>query len=428
MQSSDPSRFSRRRFLKGAGAAVAAPLIVPSHVLGLTGKPAPSERIQIGFIGAGNRSRLLMSQMPAEGEIVAVCDCDMRRSERAVEEKRSLQKNGKWRVYRHYNELLDATDIDAVVIPTTDHGRVLSCIHACQAGKDIYAEKPLTLTVREGRALVQAVKKYERIFQTGTQQRSMEMNRYACELVRTGGLGKLELVQGVNYTSAGSCEAAPGETKPQELDWDTWLNSTPFHEYTSKRQRHWMGCRAYSGGEMTNWGAHGLDQIQWALGMDETGPVELWTAGEGTHAPVSYRYANGVVVKLELSGSPKGGAVFIGEKGKIEIDRNRFKATPGELVKDPPEPQTAEIWEGPGWQAKYHIGNWLECIKTRKRPVSDAEVGHRSVSVCHLANIVRQLGRKLQWDPAKEEFVGDEQANTYLERPRRKGYELPDLT
>ena len=423
MQRKKTPHFSRRSFLGRAGALIAAPLVVPSHVLGLGDKPAPSERIQVGFIGSGHRSRLLMSQMPAAGEIIAICDCDSRRCDQALKEKKA-----NWHVYKHYRELLEAKDIDAVVVPTTDHGRVLTCIHACQAGKDIYAEKPLTLTIHEGRALVQAVEKYKRVFQTGTQQRSMEMNRYACELVRTGGIGKLHTVLGVNYGGPGSCDYTETEPLPKEVDWDTWLNSTPYHDYSSKRQRGWMGCRAYSGGQMTNWGAHGLDQIQWALGMDGTGPVELWTEGTGSRAPVSYRYANGVVVKLELSGAPMGGAVFLGDKGKIEIDRNRFKATPEELVKDPPEAQTAEIWEGPGWQAKFHIGNWLECIKTRGRPVSDAEVGHRSVSVCHLANIVRQLGRKIQWDPTKEEFVGDEEANTYLERPRRKRFELPELT
>jgi predicted dehydrogenase len=156
--------------------------------------------------------------------------------------------------------------------------------------------------------------------------------------------------------------------------------------------------------------------------------VEVWPESEGVNGKVSFRYANGVVLKLELSPGPMGGAVFIGEKGKIEIDRNRFTATPSELVKDPPEPQKAEIWEGPGWQAKFHIQNWLDCIKSRAKPVADVEIGHRSITVCHLANIARLAGRKLRWDPAKETFIGDDEANRHLERPKRKGYELPDLS
>jgi len=189
-----------------------------------------------------------------------------------------------------------------------------------------------------------------------------------------------------------------------------------------------MAWRAYSGGTMTNWGAHGLDQVQWALGMDGTGPVEVWPENNEKYAPVTFRYANGVLVKLELADGPKGGAIFIGDKGKIEIDRNRFKATPEDLVTEPPEPQTAEIWEGPGWQAKYHIGNWLDCIKTRELPVADVEVGHRSVTVCHLGNIAREVGHKLQWDPKREIFPNDPDANRYLDRPRRRGYEIPSAT
>ncbi len=415
------AKASRRRFLKAAGAALATPVVVTPDVVGLGGRTPPSERIQIGFIGSGHRSRLLMSQVPKEGNIVAICDVDLRRCHHALKEKKA-----KWRVYQNYHELLASKDIDAVIVPTTDHGRVLPCIHSCQAGKDVYAEKPLTLTVREGRALVNAVRKYKRVFQTGTQQRSMEMNRFACEFVRKGGLGKLQSVVGVNYTGPGTCGGLPKQPVPKELDWDMWLSSTPWKPFNERLQRGWMGCRDFSGGEMTNWGAHGLDQVQWALGMDLTGPVEIWTTKEGRNAPVSMRYANGIVVKLEIQkGGPHGGAVFIGEKGQLRIDRNRFVATPAELITAPPPKQKAEIWEGPGWQAKYHIGDWLDCIKTRKLPVADVEIGHRSVSVCHLANIAREVGRKLEWDPKKEDFVGAKDASALLDRPRRKGYELP---
>ncbi len=424
----DHSRnLSRRSFLiKGVAAAagaLSAPLVLREGALAAAGNPAANDKVGIGFIGSGHRARLLMDQMPKGGRIVAICDVDLRRCAQTLKEK-----NASWRVYQDYRKLLEAKDIDAVVVPTTDHGRVLPCIHSSQAGKDIYAEKPLTLTIHEGRVLVSAVRMHQRVFQVGSQQRSMEMNRFACELVRTGGLGKVHTVLGCNYTGPGQCTGFAGEPVPADLNWDLWCAQTELKPYHSRLQNGWMGCRDYSGGEMTNWGAHGLDQVQWALGMDGTGPVEVWPESEGPNGKVSFRYASGVIVKLELSPGPMGGAVFIGEKGKIEIDRNRFTATPAELVKDPPDPQKAEIWEGPGWQAKYHIQNWLDCIKSREKPVADVEIGHRSITVCHLANIARQVGRKLRWDPAKEAFIGDEEANRHLERPKRKGYELPDLS
>jgi predicted dehydrogenase len=186
-----------------------------------------------------------------------------------------------------------------------------------------------------------------------------------------------------------------------------------------------MGWRDYSGGEMTNWGAHGVDQIQWALGKSETGPVELWPVTAGPHGKVRMRYAGGVVVSYELEQGPQGGGVITGEDCKIEINRNKFTTNPPDFVKDGPESAAAEKWEGAGWIARPHIQNWLDCIKTREKPNADVEIGHRSISVCHLANIARLLGRRLRWNPDEERFVGDEEANRYLARPRRKGYELP---
>lgn len=430
--------INRRRFLRRASGIVAgslvAPFIAPSSALGLQGKPSANEKITIGFIGSGGRARLLMSQTPLPGQIVAICDVFLRRCHEAIKEKASISEG--WDVYQDYRELLERKDIDAVIVPTTDHGRVLPCIHACQAGKDIYAEKPLTLTVAEGRVLVNAVRKYKRVFQTGSQQRSMEYNRYPCELVRRGRIGKVHTVLACNYPGPGRCDGLPEQPVPEDLNWDMWCAQTRLKPYNSRLHFGWMGCRDYSGGEMTNWGAHGLDQVQWGLGADGTGPLELWPAGEGPNGQVHMRYRNGVVVKLDLSGNvtfrgkavrlPMGGAIFLGEKGKMYVARNTFQADPPELANDPPEPQKREMWEGPGWQAKFHIGNWLDCIKSRKRPVADVEIGHRSITVCHLANITRELGRRLRWDPEKESFVGDEEASTYLDRPRRKGYELPD--
>jgi predicted dehydrogenase len=303
---------------------------------------------------------------------------------------------------------------------------VLPCIHACQAGLDIFAEKPLTLTIAEGRVLVNAVRKYQRVFQVGSQQRTMEMNRWACDLVRNGGLGKIQKVIGYNYPGPKKYTALPEEKIPEGDNWDVWCGQTPLVPFNSQLQFAWMQWRTYSGGEVTNWGAHGVDQIQWALGMSHTGPVEIWPATPGPGGKVSMRYANGVTVDFESSEVPMGGATFIGDKGKIVIDRNDFTVEPVELAKDAPERATRQKWEGPGWISRPHIQNWLDCIKTREKPNADVEIGHRSITVCHLIGITRELGRKLRWDPEKETFPGDDEANTYLDRPKREGYRLPE--
>lgn len=418
--------ISRRRFLGLATACASAagvPYFVPAGVFAAPNRPGANERLTVGFIGVGGRARLLIDQLPETAQIASVCDCFLKRAE-----EHAKTKKAKWRIHQDYRKLLDEKDLDGVVIATTDHGRVLPCIRACQAGKDVYAEKPLTLYIREGRVLVDAVRKHQRVFQVGSQQRSMEMNRFACEFVRTGGLGKILEVRGIGYSGPNRYQGLPGQAIPEGLDWDVWLGQAEMRPYHQALHFGWMGWRDFSGGEMTNWGAHGLDQIQWALGMDETGPVEIWPVTPGPNGKVHYRYANGIVVKLELEKGPHGGGIFIGEKGKMEINRNKFTTNPKDLVKNPPPESEAAKWrdEVALWQARYHLENWLDCIKTRRRPVADVEIGHRSISVSHLANIARELGRKLQWDPAKEQFVGDDEANNYVSRPRRKGYELPD--
>lgn len=396
--------------------------MIPGHVLSAPGRPGANDRVIIGFIGTGGRSRQLMDHVPDEGKIVAICDCYQRRSAETLE-----QKKADWTVYQYHEEMLEKENLDAVVVGTPDHARVLPCIHACQAGLDVYAEKPLTLTVKEGRTLVGFARQHGTVFQVGSQQRTMEMNRFACEFVRTGKIGRIKVVQGICYTGPRDYDGLPAQPVPEGDDWDRWQGQTPFRPFNHALQFGWMGWRAYSGGEMTNWGAHGVDQVQWALGMSHTGPVELWPITPGPHGKVGMRYANGVQVNYELERGPHGGGIFTGEDCKIEINRNRFATNPADFIQDPPEPAQAEIWEGPGWIARPHIQNWIDCIKSRELPNADVEIGHRSISVCHLANIVRQLGRRLRWDPDREVFQGDDEANTYLDRPRRRRYELPEL-
>jgi predicted dehydrogenase len=426
-------KTTRRTFLCTASAAIAtgavgSSLLHPQRAAGQTGV---NDQIRVGAIGVGGRASLLLQQLPESAKIVALCDCNLSRAEAF-----KAKAKESWPVYQDYRKLLDRKDIDAVIVATGEFQRVVPCIHACQAGKDVYAEKPLTLYVNEGRALVNAVRRHERVLQVGSQQRSMAMNRVACELVRSGGLGKILKVQAINY---GGAEASPATSLPESpvpvgLDWNMWLNqaaSRPFHP----DWMGWMRWRDFAGGEMTNWGAHGVDQIQWALGMDDTGPVEIKPLTAGPNGQVMMRYANGVEVHyvLESGKGPMGGAVFIGEKGKLEINRNKFSSNPPEIAQELRKKLDVDEEERKWsdnlalWQARWHMQDWLDCIRSRKRPVADVEIGHRSVSVCHLANIARAAGRPLRWDPIREQFIDDQQANGYLDRPRRAGFELPTI-
>ncbi|MEZ6147257.1 MAG: Gfo/Idh/MocA family oxidoreductase [Planctomycetaceae bacterium] len=419
------NQTSRRDFIKQAtiaGVVFGAPTFIPSTVLGRDGGTAASETIRVGVIGVGGRARQLMSQLPAPGKLVATADCFMERQVQARQEK--LVEGP---AYDDYREMFDKEQLDAVIIATPDHGRSLPCIRACQAGLDVYAEKPLTAYVREGREVVKAARQHNSVFQVGTQQRTMELNRYCCEVVRSGGIGDIKVVQAVNYTGPRRYEGLPEQPIPEGDNWDMWCGPTELRPFNRDLQFGWMQWRAYSGGEMTNWGAHGVDQIQSALGKSHTGPTELEPVTPGPNGKVNMRYADGTLVRFELDGGPVGGAIFTGSKAKIEINRNKFTTNPKDFLPDAPGPAVQQKWEGPGWTAAPHLANWLDCIKTREEPNADVEIGHRSISVCHLVNITRELGRNLHWDPEREEFEGDDEANALLDRPRRAGYELPTI-
>ena len=420
-------KISRRRAILAAGAGMAAPMFIPRAVLGGDGRPGANERIGVGTIGIGFRASLLMDQLPEAGRLVALCDCDLPRAEAF-----RTKKQQSWPVYQSHKKLLERKDIDAVIVATQEFQRVLPCINACQAGKDVYAEKPLSLGIREGRVLVDVVRKHRRILQVGSQQRSMEMNRVACDFIRGGGLGQIREVRAINYTGPTPLpkEPFPAEKVPAGLDWDVWLNQAAWRPYNGRWRGPWQDLM---GGEMTNWGAHGLDQVQWALGTDGTGPVEMWPVTPGFNGEVGMRYANGVPLNFVLKQGPAGGAIFIGEKGKIEINRNKFASNPAEIAaelrKKVNETEEERKWSDnlALWQARWHLQNWLDCVRTRKVPAADVEIGHRSISVCHLANITRYVGRKLRWDPAAERFPDDDEANRWVARARRKGYELPEV-
>ncbi|MCA9167827.1 MAG: Gfo/Idh/MocA family oxidoreductase [Planctomycetales bacterium] len=405
------------------------PMIIPRTALSAPGRPGANDRITVGAIGVGGRASLLLQQLPEDGQIVALSECNAPRAEAF-----RAKAQASWPIHADYRELLDRKDIDAVIVATGEFQRIVPCIAACQAGKDIYAEKPLSLYIREGRALVNAARHHQRIVQIGTQQRSMEMNRVACQFVRDGGLGELQEVRAVNYRGP---EDSPtpypaGMPVPAGLDWNMWLNQAAWREFHPDWMS-WMRWRDFGGGEMTNWGAHGVDQIQWALGMDDTGPVEITPLTAGPHGQVAMRYANGVTVRfiIEQGKGPMGGAIFIGSRGKLEINRNKFVSNPPEIADnlhkklDVAEEERKWSDELALWQARWHMQNWLDCLRTRDTPVADVEIGHRSITVCHLANIARLAGRPLKWNPQTETFVGDDAANEFLDRPRRAGFELP---
>lgn len=417
----------RRRFLQSA-VALGLPALLPRRVR--AARPGPNDKIRVGAIGVGGRASLLLEQLPDDAQIVALCDCNLPRAEAF-----KAKKAGDWPVFQDYRKVLDRQDVDAVIIGTGEFQRVLPSIHACQAGKDVYAEKPLTLYIQEGRALVDAVRKYDRVFQVGTQQRSMTINRIACELVRSGGLGKLLEVRAVNYPGPADSPATPfpEEKTPDGLDWNMWLNQAAARPFNG-RWMGWMGWRDFAGGEMTNWGAHGVDQIQWALGMDGNGPEEIWPLSPGLNGQIGMRYPGGIEVHFVAEKGPMGGGIFIGEKGKLEINRNKVTSNPPEIAAD----LLAKIdvseeerkWDDKLalWQARWHLQDWLNAMRTRERPVADVEIGHRSISVCHLANITRRLGRRVRWDAATEHFVDDAAADELLTRPRRAGFELPKIS
>ncbi len=420
-------KTSRRNFLKTAGAAaIFGPHVVRSSVLAARGKIGANDQIVVGFVGAGGRARGTLMKLVLEhslgARIVAVADCELGRTQTAAKQ---FPQSKDWRVYQDYRKMLDKEKLDAVFVPTTTHARVLICMQAIQAGLDVYAEKPLTLTIGEGQPLIKAVRKHKRVLQVGTQQRSMRINTYASELVRKGAIGKVHTALCRAFIGPERYQLKPEMPIPEGLDWDLWCNQTELRPYHTELHRGWALWRAYDGGGqingVTGWGTHAIDQIQCALGKDDTVPVEVWPVTPGPLGKLAMRYADGTMLKLELGleEGPGLGGVFVGDKGKIDIYRNRVVSDPPELVAKAPEPDALDTLP--------HIKNWLDCIRTRKRPNADVEIGHHTTVICHLANICRELGRRLRYDPEREVFLGDEEANGLINRPRRKGYELPKL-
>jgi len=455
---------SRRDFLSTAGKGLVAtsvitgfPSIVPASVLGAF---SPANRINIGAIGNGRISRV--HDLPGiwkyeTARIMAVCDLDGRRAEDArtlVNEYYGKQTGRKYdgvTAYGNYQELLANKDVDAVVISTPDHWHALIAIHAVQAGKDVYLQKPASLTIAEGRALSDAVHRSGRIFQIGSQQRSSPQFRYAAELVRNGRIGQLRTVQiGLPGDPAGEVE--PTMPVPKNLNYDMWLGSTPLVPYTEKRvhpqvgydRPGWLRCEQFGAGMITGWGAHHIDSAHWGMDTEYTGPVEVWGTAEfpakglwDVHGPFKTEamYANGV--HMIVSGEFPNGIRFEGTSGWIFVSRGNESVTSSDPVAKLQDSQALAASDpgiiksviGPDevhlYESQDHHGNWLDCIKSRQQPIAPVEVAHRACSACLLHHMAMKVKRKLYWDPGRERFKNDEEANGMLTRPQRTPYTLP---
>jgi predicted dehydrogenase len=430
-------RTTRRKFLAqsgtlatgslaaGVGLTPGLPTIFAANSASAAESDAPSEQIRIGCIGVGNQGRGNMGHFLKN--VVAVCEVDKTRLGEAREKVESASKKS-CAAYGDYRQLLDDKNVDAVVVTTPDHWHALITIDACAAGKDVYCEKPLTLTIAEGQAMVRAARKYKRIVQTGSQQRSDDRFRLASELVRNGRLGKVHTIKvgipKVNFSEPAVADSDP----PATLDYDFWLGPAPLKPYNEKHVHYlFRFFWDYSGGQLTNFGAHHLDIVQWALGTDQSGPVSI--AAQARYHPqawfevpewfaITYKYADGPTV---LCGQDyPGGVTFEGDKGKLFVDRGKIESNPAELAKEILTEADVRLYV-----SKNHHKNWLDCIKSRKSPICDVEIGHRSASVCHLGNIAVRSGRAITWDPAQEQIVGDQEAAAMVSRPYRAPWQLP---
>lgn len=425
---------TRRTFLRRAAAAAAAPYIITSSALGAGGTTTASERIGLGCIGVGHMGtgHLRGFLGRSDVQVLAVCDVWQQQREQAKKavEDYYAKKSGKGSfkgcdTYIDFRELLARDDIDAVCIATPDHWHALIAVEAAKAGKDVYVEKPMDVCVAEGRATVEAVKRYGRVFQYGTQQRSSYYFRFACELVRNGRIGKLHTMKVGAPASAAGASAQPMPV-PKELDYEMWLGPAPWAPYTERRCKlgSWFHISDYSlGGFIGGWAIHHVDIAQWGNGSELTGPIEI--EGEGViprdglyDTPTSYRldclYANGVRMVLSDNRQNAQGVRFEGDKGWVYVNRGQIDAEPKGLLTERIGPNEIHLYE-----SNNHHGNFIECIKTRAETIAPVEVAHRSTTICAMSYIAVLTGAKLKWNPVRERFTNSDDANRMLSRAMR---------
>lgn len=451
-------RISRRRFAQTVAATSAAvPFIgLPGVNLAQEAAKSPNERLRIGCIGTGDRWKAVVRQALQFGDVLAVSDVDANHLQEGhgmmVQAQSKSGKQGDIDRYEDYRKILDRKDIDVVTIVTPDHWHSKIAIDALRAGKDIYCEKPLTLTINEGKQIVKTLDETKQVFQVGTQQRTEMGRRFiqAVALIRAGRIGTVKKVV-CDIGGAPVSGEIPVADVPKGLNWDLWLGQAPKADFRFKQGGRWGNSRChyefrwwyeYSGGKMTDWGAHHVDIASWAIGMDRTGPLSL--EGRAKH-PVEFR--NGMPMRDDqynaatefdvtvmcpsdvemhiVSNSADGnGILFEGTRGRFHVSRGAMKGGVIDELKENPLPEDAveKVYGGP--VPAMHFENFVQAIKARKQPISDVHSHHRAMTVCHLANIAIRLGRKINWDAGKQMIVGDADAATWMGREQRKGYEI----
>lgn len=429
------SALSRRKFIGQASATLSAFLIVPRYVLG--GKRAdgsaylaPSDIINLGFIGTGKQSRGLARNFLATGEAKILASAEVYKAKRDlfIEQTKAYYtgEEGKAKVkgehpdiqaYNDFRQLLDRKDIDAVVIAAPDHWHAVMAVKAAEAGKDIYCEKPLALTIREGRAMVSAARKHDRVFQTGSMQRSWPEFRQTAELIRNGYLGDIKTIK-VNVGPPPKPYDLPAETIPDGLDWNLWLGPNQPVAFNSELAPplskdvfpNWRNYKEFGGGMVTDWGAHMFDIVQWALDKDDSGPVEVIPPDGKDHKFLTYRYDNGITMTHE-PWEWSNAIQFVGSEGTLNIQRKKLETTPVTLKDKVIGPDEKHVYH-----SENHYKDFLDAMRKRSKPICDVEIGHRTASVCTIGNIAYELKRPLEWNPKKEQFKKDKDANARLER------------
>lgn len=431
---------SRRQFLKktatALAGAVAFPYIIPPSALGLNGAVAPSNRTVMGCIGVGSQGTGNMNNFLGRkrAHIVAVCDVDRAHRMRAKGLVDKRYENEDCAGYNDFRELLARTDLDAVSIAVPDHWHAIPAIAAANAGLDIYAEKPLALTIPQGRAMCEAVERNGRIWQTGSWQRSQSHFRFACELVRSGRIGKVHTVE-VGLPTGPSIGPQPEMPIPEGFDYDFWLGPAPWAPYT-KQRCHWnfRWILDYSGGQLTDWAAHHCDIANWGMGTEFTGPAEVKGKGEYPrdglwNGATNYRFfcqypagaspvaPDGFV--MNVSNKNHSGATWKGKDGWVWVDRGGIDAEPKSLLESVIEPNEVHLYE-----SRSHWENFLDCVRTRATAITPIEVAHRAISIAHLGNIAMRLERTVRWDPEAERIIGDSGAERLFARSMRGPWHL----
>jgi len=419
--------LTRRRFLGGLAASAAAPYVITSGALGGAGKMPASERIALGFIGTGLRGNQIMPGFLNRGtQCLAVCDVWENRREAA-----RLRVGGGCVAYRDFRDVLARADVDAVVIATPEYWHAAIAVAACQAGKDMYCEKALCISVAEGRAICRAVGRHQSVFQLGTQQRSDSRFRLACELVRNGRIGRLHTIR-VSVPASSACGRRQPLPVPKELDYDLWLGPSPWIPHCGQAgigHPGWCFRSDYSPGFILTWGVHHLDIAQWGHGSQLSGPVEF--EGRGVFPPpgsfddaaltwhVECAYADGVRLIFTSDNEQPNGVRFEGDDGWVFVTRGAVGAEPESLLKSPIAPGEVHLY-----RSDDHAGNFIDCVRSRRPAVAPVEEAHRSTTIGLVSAIAVLLRRKLRWDPAHEEFPGDEEANRMLARALREPWRV----